>query len=199
MKRKKTVLLVATIGLMLMSSCSKEEPYQPEFPQYPIEGKWYLNTDSSTDTYKYTEDYIQYCQEHQIYTDPGMDMVIDFGGTEVGQSMSTYLYYSYWDIYSSTEAEYYYQHKDGKISTGTVSYIVNDTVLYWGKNRLSLLTLNDENMIVQYVNTSYYNNDNGEEKISYVKTRHFVFGRTHVPPGDEPEPGDDPWSDPNPG
>lgn len=192
MKMNKVVLLIAIIGLML-TSCSKEES-----PQHPIMGKWYLNLESSTDNYEYTDDYVQYCEEHQIYSDPGMNFVLDFGNGVVGLSMSDYLHYSYWDISSSSEAEYYYQYKDGKISTGTVSYSVSNTILYWGTSRLSILTLDNENMELQYVDTLYYRNDNGEEQISCVKTRDFVFGRTHIPPtGDEP--GDDPWSDPNPG
>lgn len=198
MKRKKVVLLFAAIGMMLMSSCSKEETPQPEISQHPIMGKWYLNLRASTDWYKYTDEYIQYCQEHQ--TLPEYWFGLGDENSVSGVCMSSYLHYFYWDIYSSSMAEYYIQYKDGKISTGTLSYKVTDSVLYWGKNELNIQTLDNDSMAVQYVDTLYYINDNGEEQIAGIKTRDFVFGRTHIPPtptGDEP--GDDLWSDPNPG
>lgn len=176
MKHTKILLLLA-IGLTMLSSCSKDE----DLP--PIRGKWYINLNTSWQRYSFSDAYIQYCQFHHQYSPHLIQTAIDSNTSEVMEYMSARRHYAYWDFYSSSDVEYFYQWKDGYIDAGKTTYrLLSDSLLQYSSWQWDVFALNPDFFSIQLTDTVHFNDDQGVNQIAYVRIYHYDFTRSFIPP-----------------
>ena len=158
-------LLLVLVGLLLTASCKKDDI--PQLPDMPILGRWYIDTYYSSMQKTYTNEYKNYCQEHD-----SIDVTLDEGSHDRSD-----IHYAYRD-FARTSVEYYTQNSNGTISKGSVSYKIKDDKLLWGTSRVySILELDQDNMKTQRNDTTYFYDDNDDKKVACVKTYTSVFSR----------------------
>ena len=163
-------LILVVIGMLLLQSCKKDDVSQSL--DSLILGEWYIDSYASTMQTKYSNNYKQYCQEHNY------DSVV-FDETTHDRSD---IHYAYMD-FSSTTVNYYTQFVGGTIREGSVSYRIKDDKLIWGTSIVYSIRIEDEGdfydqlMTQQICDTTYFYDDDYNEQIAYVKTFTQIWKR----------------------
>lgn len=158
MRKLFNIICFATIACCILTSCGKE---------WELQGRWNFDVNACTQQIQYTDSYRDFCPD----SIPHVDTVI---------YNPSNLFSGYWD-FTNSYFSYYYKYLNGNWrQNSTIPFKVDDDILIIGdkgKDYYNILTLDNNKLVVQYADTTYFYDENYIKKIAFTDTYTYVLNK----------------------